>query len=74
VRIESGELVLDPWPTTIRGVKFGSEDRSTPIAPPAEFQLKRQVVELFEWADSSAKWRSRYERYGGVTGNGPEIL
>ena len=49
VRIESGELVLDPWPTTIRGVKFGSEDRSRPIAPPAEFQLKRQVVELFEY-------------------------
>ena len=49
VRIENGELVLDPWPTTIRGVKFGSEDRSAALTPPAEFQLKRQVVELFEY-------------------------
>jgi hypothetical protein len=49
VRIESGELVLDPWPKTIRGVKFGSEDRSACPTPPADFQLKRQVVELFEY-------------------------
>jgi hypothetical protein len=48
VRIENGELVLDPWPTTIRGVKFGSEDRSASLTP-AEFHLKRQVVELFEY-------------------------
>ena len=49
VRIENGELVLDPWPTTIRGVKFGSEDRSVPLTPTAEFELKRQVVELLEY-------------------------
>jgi hypothetical protein len=49
VRIENGELVLDPWPKTIRGVKFGSEDRSAYPTPPADFQLKRQVVELFEY-------------------------
>jgi len=49
VRIKSGELVLDPWPTTIRDVKFGSEDRSAPLTSSAEFQLKRQVVELFEY-------------------------
>lgn len=49
VRIENGELVLDPWPTTIRGVKFGSEDRSASLMPPAEFELKRQVIELLEY-------------------------
>ena len=49
VRIENGEIVLDPWPTTIRGVKFGSEDRPADLASPAEFQLKRKVVELFEY-------------------------
>jgi hypothetical protein len=49
VRIENRELVLDPWPTTILGVKFGSEERSAPPTPPAEFQLKRQVVQLFEY-------------------------
>lgn len=49
LRIHQGELVLDPWPTTIRGVKFGSDDRSASMTPPAEFQLKRQVAEFFEY-------------------------
>jgi hypothetical protein len=26
LRIERGELVLDPWPTVVRDVKFGSQD------------------------------------------------
>jgi hypothetical protein len=49
LRIDNGELVLDPWPTTMRGVKFGSEDPATSRTPPDEFQLKRQVIELFEY-------------------------
>jgi hypothetical protein len=49
LRIDHGELVLDPWPTTVRGVKFGSEDAATSRTPPDEFQLKRQVIELFEY-------------------------
>ena len=49
LRIENGELALDPWPTTVRGVKFGSEDPGTSRTPPDKFQLKRQVVELFEY-------------------------
>jgi hypothetical protein len=52
VRIENGELVLDPWPTTVRGVKFGSDDRSASKTAPAEFQLKRQVVEFLEYIRS----------------------
>jgi hypothetical protein len=48
LRIERGELVLDPWPTTVRGVKFGSEDPAARRASD-EFELKRQVVELFEY-------------------------
>jgi hypothetical protein len=49
--INNGELVLDPWPTTVRGVKFGSEDPagSLMILGEGEFQLKRQVIELFEY-------------------------
>jgi hypothetical protein len=47
--IRGGELVLDPWPTTIRGVKFGSDDRSASLTHSAEFQLKRQVIELFKY-------------------------
>lgn len=49
LRIENRELVLDPWPTTVRGVKFGSEDPATSGTPPDEFRLKRQVIELFEY-------------------------
>lgn len=49
LRIQTGELVLDPWPTTVRGVKFASEDQSTSRTPPDEFELKRQVTELFEY-------------------------
>ena len=49
LRIDKGELVLEPWPTTVRGVKFGSEDPSKYCTVPDEFQLKRQVIELFEY-------------------------
>jgi hypothetical protein len=52
LQIRSGELVLDPWPTTVRGVKFGSEDASTRRPLPVEFELKRQVVEFFEYVRS----------------------
>lgn len=49
VQIRHGELILDPWPTTIRGVKFGSEESAVPQALPDEFDLKLQVVEFFEY-------------------------
>jgi hypothetical protein len=49
LRIENGELVLDPWPTTVRGVKFGSEDAATCKTFPDEFELKRQIVEFFDY-------------------------
>jgi len=49
LQIRRGELVLDPWPTTVRGVKFGSADASTPRTSPDEFELKRQVVEFLEY-------------------------
>jgi hypothetical protein len=49
LRIEQGELVLDPWPTTIRSVKFGSAD--VPLNSPISehFELKKQVAEFFEY-------------------------
>jgi hypothetical protein len=49
LRIECGELVLDPWPTTVRGVKFGSAEGATHKRLPTEFDLKSQVAELFEF-------------------------
>ena len=49
LRIEHGELVLDPWPTTVRGVKFGSPSAATHKPLAEEFELKSQVAEFFEY-------------------------
>jgi len=49
LRIERGELVLNPWPGVVRDVKFGSHDSSTGKTLPADFELKPQVAELFEY-------------------------
>lgn len=48
LRIKSGELVLDPWPKTIRDVKFCSK-ANQPETTGDEFLLKEQVVEFFEY-------------------------
>jgi hypothetical protein len=47
LRILRGELVLDPWPTTIRSVKFGSPNPNLPMCAAAEFGLKKQIEEFF---------------------------
>lgn len=49
LRIEHGEVVIDPWPTVVRDVKFGSEDPGAAKTPTGEFDLKPQVAELFEY-------------------------
>jgi len=49
VPIENGELVLDPWPTTVKNLKFGSDDPTTYPTISDEYELKRQVVELLEY-------------------------
>jgi hypothetical protein len=49
LRIERGELVLDPWPTTVRGVKFGSVDTAAHTPPLGDFELKAQMAEFFEY-------------------------
>jgi hypothetical protein len=49
LRIEKCELVLDPWPTTVQNVKFASGDPGMLGTALDGFQLKRQVIELFEY-------------------------
>ena len=49
LRIERGEIVLNPWPTSVREVKFGSQDPGAAKVTAAEFELKPQVAELFEY-------------------------
>ena len=49
LRITGGELILDPWPTTVRDVKFGCHNSGTGNTVAPEFELKTQVAELFEY-------------------------
>jgi hypothetical protein len=49
LRIHRGELVLDPWPTMVRKLKFGTAGLIGPKERPAEFELKQQLAELFEY-------------------------
>ena len=49
IRIERGEIVLNPWPASVREVKFGSRDPGAAKIPAAEFELKPQIAELFEY-------------------------
>ena len=52
LKIHNGELVLDPWPTAIRNVKFGAQYPDCENELSAEFKLKKQVAELFEYIRS----------------------
>jgi hypothetical protein len=49
LRIERGELVLDPWPSTVRNVKFCAADSTRLKEPSPKFELKKQVAEFFEY-------------------------
>jgi hypothetical protein len=49
--IRDGEPVLDPRPILVREHKFGSENGPRPELGVADFLLKQQVVELFEFFD-----------------------
>jgi hypothetical protein len=44
-----GQLVLEPWPKTVRGVKFAPADPPTTRTPVEDFELKHQVIELFRY-------------------------
>lgn len=49
LRIEHGELLLDPWPKNIRDVKFGSQDATPHKGLDDAFELRPAVVEFFEY-------------------------
>ena len=52
LRIRRGEFVLEPWPTTIRSVKFGNASSNKPDDGSGEFELKQQTAQLFEFVRS----------------------
>lgn len=49
LRIQRGELVLDPWPTFVRSLKFGNATSNCPFVRCSEFDLKRQAAEFFTY-------------------------
>jgi hypothetical protein len=48
LKIHNGELVLAPWPTAIRDMKFGAQDPACEKELSSEFRLSQQLVQLFE--------------------------
>lgn len=49
LRIRGGEPVLDPWPTIVRDLKFGVDRQEQRPTSGNDFELKREVAELFEY-------------------------
>jgi hypothetical protein len=49
LRIQGGELALDPWPTTVRYVKLGSKSVASRKEFGGELELECPLLELFEF-------------------------
>jgi hypothetical protein len=49
--VRNGQPVLTPPPTMIREHKFGAENGPRPELGAADFLLKQQVIELFDFFD-----------------------
>lgn len=66
LRIEKGELALNPWPTAVRDVKFGAQTSAPAMSLAAGFELKSQVADLFEYvrAVEEGEIRSLEIRHG----------
>jgi hypothetical protein len=47
LQLHLGELVLEPWPTSIRSVKFGNPAANRPLGGSSDFTLKSEVAEFF---------------------------
>jgi hypothetical protein len=52
IPIHNHELVLEPWPKTVSQVRFGLEDALPAKRLPEQYELHRQVVELFTYVRS----------------------
>ncbi len=49
LRIRRGELILDPWPKTVRAVKFGSLVLPVHRALQDAFEIRAAVREFFDY-------------------------
>jgi hypothetical protein len=48
IRIRGGAVVLDPWPTVVKVLKFGAAESQHP-SPSADFELKKSMADLFDY-------------------------
>jgi hypothetical protein len=66
LRIRAGEPVLDPWPAVVRHLKFGVEGRDPRPTSNRDFDLKREVADLFEYTRDveDAEIRALVVRHG----------
>ena len=55
IPIENGELTLDPWPTTVQDVKFSAQEIAIPATRSEEFEIKRCLVEFFNYLRAMKK-------------------
>lgn len=53
--IKRGELVLDPWPKTVRSVRLGSDGSLAHRGLRDEFELKPAVIEFFRYVRATAE-------------------
>ena len=58
IRIERGEIVLDPFPKIVRSIKLGTENPS-PVKRPGDFALKEHHAELFRFVRSTESGKIR---------------
>ena len=49
LRIERGELILDPWPTVVQHIKLGASETKGWQRAQKQFELRKQVADLFEY-------------------------
>jgi hypothetical protein len=49
ISIRNRELVLNPFPITMRQVRFDTKEALPGRTPSGQFELQRQVVELFTY-------------------------
>lgn len=67
MQIQHGELVLEPPPTAVRSVKFGTATPNSPSQPADECELKQQVAQFFGFVRSVDAGEIRFlEVRGGL--------
>jgi hypothetical protein len=72
--IAQGQIRLDPWPVTIRDVRFGPGSPRMVTASSADFDLKAQLIELIRCIRSVESGLIRSLRIRGGLPAGMELI